>query len=117
MLMLNVAPINHFEQNLKSSKSCSGSSMMRSVVVALALFAQPGQAAFCSSSPDEGDRVSAYPILDEATASGTFLRSVENAAVYESGPDNARFNIVHVWGNPYEQGYAQGVIMKDDLHK
>jgi len=45
------------------------------------------------------------------------MKSVDNAALYQAGPDNARFNIVHVWGTPYEQGFAQGLLMKDDIAK
>jgi isopenicillin-N N-acyltransferase like protein len=89
---------------------------MRSTVLALALLAQTSHAAFCHSSPDDGERVSAYPIFDE-TKSGDFVRSVENAAIYQAGPDTNRFSVVHVWGTPYEQGFAQGKLLSEDLKK
>ena len=66
-------------------------------------------AAYCNGSPDPGVRSSDLPIFDEPP---TFVRAVKNAALYEAGPDNARFPVVHVYGNAYEVGYAQGVLQK-----
>ena len=56
-------------------------------------------AAYCNGKPDPGDRVSPYPIFDEEP---TFVRSVKNAALFEAGPANARFELLHVYGTPYE---------------
>lgn len=70
------------------------------------------EAAFCNGSPDEGERSSEFPIFDEEP---TFVRSVKNAALYEAGPENARFPVVHLYGNAYEVGYAQGLLQKDYL--
>jgi isopenicillin-N N-acyltransferase-like protein len=69
-------------------------------------------AAYCNGSPDEGIRTSDFPIFDEEP---TFVRSVKNAALYEAGPANARFPVVHVYGNAYEVGYAQGLVQKEYL--
>jgi hypothetical protein len=30
-----------------------------------------------------------------------------------AGPEDAKFPVVHLYGNPYEVGYAQGELMKD----
>jgi len=65
--------------------------------------------AYCNGSPDEGTRVNEFPILDDSVA---FVRNGINASLWEAGPDNARFPIVHVWGNAYEVGYAQGLLQK-----
>lgn len=35
--------------------------------------------------------------------------------LFEAGPSNARFPIVHVWGSPYEVGFAQGTLMKKEI--
>lgn len=65
--------------------------------------------AYCNGKPDDGERTNEFPIFDEAP---TFVKSVENAVLYEAGPSNARFPIAHVYGNAYEVGYAQGVLQK-----
>ena len=71
-----------------------------------------GGAAYCNGSPDEGIRSSDYPIFDEEP---TFIRSVTNASLYEAGPANARFPIVHVYGDAYQVGFAQGTLQKEYL--
>lgn len=73
------------------------------------------QAAYCSGKPDEGTRTNEFPIYEGGV--GTFVRSVPNALLYEGGPANATFPIVHVYGNPYEVGYAQGLIQKEYLRE
>lgn len=40
---------------------------------------------------------------------------MKNAALYEAGPENARFPVVHVYGDPYEVGFAQGLLQKEYL--
>jgi len=35
--------------------------------------------------------------------------------VFEAGPSNNRFPVVHVWGTPYEMGYAQGTVRKTEI--
>ena len=69
-------------------------------------------AAFCSGTPDEGERESDFPIAD---ANLKFIRSVKNAELYEAGPDNARFPVVHLWGTAYEMGFAQGQLVGKEL--
>ena len=82
--------------------------------MALALLAPAAHAAFCSSSPDPGDRTNDFPIIDEEL---TFVRANSNAALYQAGPANARFDVVHVYGTAYEMGKAQGELMKDEIRK
>ena len=71
-----------------------------------------GESAYCSGSPDAGERTNDFPIYDEPLR---FVRSVKNAMLFEAGPPNATFPVVHLWGNPYEVGYAQGELMKPVL--
>ena len=40
-----------------------------------------------------------------------FVKKVPNGVLYEAGPDNGRFPIVHVYGSSYEMGYAQGLLV------
>ena len=53
-------------------------------------------AAYCSGSPDEGERVNDFDINPGALE---FVRSGDNAKLYVTGPENARFNVLHVYGN------------------
>lgn len=45
------------------------------------------------------------------------MKSIENAALYEAGPENATFSVVHIYGDPYERGYALGTIQKDTIRE
>jgi len=66
--------------------------------------------AYCSGKPQDGDRVSAYPILLDNHLE--LIRVVKNGKLYHTGPDTARFPVVHVWGsNAYEMGLAQGQLL------
>jgi isopenicillin-N N-acyltransferase like protein len=35
--------------------------------------------------------------------------------LFEGGPENAPFPVVHVWGTPYEVGFAQGTLVKASI--
>ena len=52
------------------------------------------------------------PIITEAPV---FERQVQNAKLYWSDSGNNKISIVHVWGTPYEMGFAQGRILKDSV--
>jgi hypothetical protein len=73
---------------------------------------QLANSAYCHGNPEAGERTNDFPIVDEPL---TFVRSVKNAMLFEAGPANARFPVVHVWGTPYEMGFAQGTLMKKDI--
>lgn len=38
-----------------------------------------------------------------------------NAALFTAGPPNARFNILHVYGSPYDMGVAQAKLFGEEL--
>ena len=65
-------------------------------------------AAFCTSGPDAGERLNDNEI---ETQGPTFVKSVENAAMYEAGPSDGRFPVMHVYGSGYEMGFAHGSIV------
>lgn len=70
----------------------------------ITVYAPFAGAAYCSGSPDAGERTNDFPIFDKDLR---FIKSVPNAKLYEAGPPNATFPVVHLWGNAYEVGYAQ----------
>ena len=82
-------------------------------LIALAALAHVNNAAYCSGSPEAGERVNENKIhsLDDII----LVRSVQNAKLFTAGPANARFNVAHLWGTPYEKGYAQGLLMKREM--
>ncbi len=42
------------------------------------------------------------------------VRSVKNAKLFRVGGGNDTINLVHLYGTPYEMGYAHGELMKED---
>jgi hypothetical protein len=88
---------------------------MKSIIFGLSVllsFLSVGFGAYCSGAPDAGERTNNFPIYDEPLR---FVRSVKNAMLFEAGPPNATFPVVHLWGTPYEVGYAQGELLKPVL--
>jgi hypothetical protein len=81
--------------------------------LAVASIVAPALAAYCSGSPDAGERTNDYPVYDGALR---YLRSVENGVLYEAGPESSPFYVVHVYGSGYEMGYAQGQLLKDTIY-
>ena len=51
-------------------------------------------AAYCSSAPQPGERTNDFPI---DTAKLRFKRSIKNAMLFEAGPINASFPVLHIW--------------------
>lgn len=71
-------------------------------------------AAYCSGSPDEGQRTNDFDI---SASNIQFVRSVTNAQLFTAGPDNARFPIAHLYGNAYEVGLAQGQLLSNEIRQ
>jgi isopenicillin-N N-acyltransferase-like protein len=46
------------------------------------------------------------------TAAPTFVSSVPNGKLYTAGSGNDTFAVLHLWGTPYQQGFAQGTLLK-----
>lgn len=46
-----------------------------------------------------------------------FISSTTNGRLYQVGPDDARINVLHVFGSPYEMGQAQGILMKKEVNE
>jgi hypothetical protein len=85
---------------------------------AVIIGSQVTEAAYCNGSPDAGERTNDFPIYDEDLR---YVKSVKNAMLFEAGPPNATFPVVHLWGTPYEVGFAQGELIgpmiKDFVYK
>jgi isopenicillin-N N-acyltransferase like protein len=84
------------------------------IIVLLAALLRSASAAFCSGAPDPGEFTNDFPVLD---GDMTLKKQVKNGALYETGPSNARFDVVHVWGSAYEMGQAQGQLVGEKITK
>eukprot|EP01138_Halocafeteria_seosinensis_P009083 gb/GECG01009283.1/.p1 GENE.gb/GECG01009283.1/~~gb/GECG01009283.1/.p1 ORF type:complete len:411 (+),score=43.99 gb/GECG01009283.1/:1-1233(+) len=69
-------------------------------------------AAFCHGAPKPGANPNNHPIHD---ATPTMERSVKNGKAFRAGPTDYEFWVVHVYGTPYEMGYAHGSMMKQEV--
>jgi isopenicillin-N N-acyltransferase-like protein len=83
----------------------------------LGLVWQSLEAGCHSSTPDYGPP-NLYPI-SEGSQNMQLVKTVKNGKLYtvtvpnSGGNSTSTFNLVHVWGTPYEMGFAQGQLTKD----
>jgi isopenicillin-N N-acyltransferase-like protein len=87
-------------------------SLLVAIFVLLNIYISVVNGAYCNGSPAAGERVNQYPIFDGQLR---HIRSVPNAMLFHAGPLNTSFPVVHVWGTPYEVGFAQGTLMKTEI--
>jgi isopenicillin-N N-acyltransferase-like protein len=50
------------------------------------------------------------PIIDEEPV---FVKEIKNAKLYTLGSGDDQINIVHLWGTPYEMGFAHGQLLTE----
>lgn len=79
-------------------------------VVAFVSLLQFSEAAECHGKPSPTAKPNNNPIYVDPPS---FVKSVPNGKLFTVGIGEDEINIVHVWGTPYEMGYAQGELMKD----
>eukprot|EP00056_Hartaetosiga_gracilis_P018864 m.12224 g.12224 ORF g.12224 m.12224 type:complete len:441 (-) comp7141_c0_seq1:1530-2852(-) len=80
-------------------------------VVVLLLAADATKAAECHGKPDPNAQQNLNAIYTEKPA---FVRSVNNAKLYSVGGGNDTIALVHLWGSPYEMGFAHGKLMEKE---
>lgn len=69
-------------------------------------------AAYCHSHPSPTAQPNLFPITQP---SATFVRSVPNGALYELLVHDQQISVVHLWGTPYQKGFAHGQLMQDKM--
>jgi len=47
----------------------------------------------------------------------TFIKQVKNGKLYTTGGATPKIQVVHMWGTPYEMGYANGQLTADSASK
>ncbi|CAF0716468.1 unnamed protein product [Brachionus calyciflorus] len=70
------------------------------------------ETAYCTGKPSPTAQPNLNPIIDEKPV---FVREIKNAKLYRIGTGDDSINIVHLWGTPYEMGFAHGTIVKEEL--
>ena len=103
---------NQSRVSLTPSKSTIMQNLCLFLVV-VAVLLSSASSAYCNGSPDAGERTNDYPVAEPNM--GEAVKTVENGVLYMAGPDNARFPVVHVYGTPYEMGFAQGKLVGKEL--
>lgn len=76
-------------------------------VLLLGAFAALASAEYCHGKPDPNAKPNLYPIY---TNPPTHVKSVPNGHLYSVGDEISNFSIVHLYGTPYQMGYAQGKL-------
>ena len=75
------------------------------------------KAAFCVGGPSPDAQPNVNPIYQASSdaPSGTLINHNEHGSVYRFGEGDDAVNVVHLWGDAYTMGYAQGTLLKDDV--
>ncbi|EDQ88770.1 uncharacterized protein MONBRDRAFT_32718 [Monosiga brevicollis MX1] len=89
----------------------NGGAIVMAVVVAVVALVGVARAAECHGSPKPDAQPNLNAIYDSAPV---LVRQVANAKLYRVGGGNDTINVVHLWGTPYEKGFAHGTLMQDD---
>jgi hypothetical protein len=100
-------------ENVRSLVGMSGRALTflsLSAVITLLLL-NTSDAAFCNGKPHPDAKPNLNTIF---TADPVFVREVKNAKLYTVGDGDDKISVVHLWGTPYERGFAHGTIMKQD---
>ncbi|XP_077988483.1 protein dcd1A-like [Glandiceps talaboti] len=63
---------------------------------------------FVDAGPDPHAKPNLNPIV---TDQPVFVKQVKNGKLYKAGKGDDEFKILHVWGTPYEMGFAHGSIL------
>lgn len=65
-------------------------------------------AAYCHGSPNPNAQPNNYTVN---TAQPVLLNTTQNGKLYAAGQPGFEFNVVHVYGTPYEMGYAHASLL------
>lgn len=70
--------------------------------------------AFCDGRPDPNAKINMNTIIE---ANPRFIRSVPNGALFHIGEGDDSLPLTHLWGTPYQKGFARGQLHQKDLPK
>lgn len=81
-------------------------------LLAAALAASPARAEYCSGGPDPNAQPNTLPIFTDAPA---LVKTVPNGKLFTAGAAGYNFSLIHVYGSAYEQGFAHGALLTDEV--
>ena len=80
-------------------------------LIIVLLLSSVAYCAYCHGKPRENAPLNVNPIY---TNDPTLLKTSPNGKLYTVGVEN-RMYVLHLFGTPYEQGYAHGQLLKDEV--
>ena len=84
---------------------------MVEILLFLASFLRIYNCAYCNGKPPPNAPANLQPIYD-GIETLTFISKVSNGELYISGPNEQQLYVTHLYGTPYQMGYAQGQLLK-----
>ena len=69
---------------------------------------------FCDGKPDPNAKINLNTIIE---ANPRFIRAVPNGQLYHIGEGDDIIPVSHLWGSPYQKGFARGLLHQTDLPK
>lgn len=72
------------------------------------------QAAMCKGKPKPDAHPNLFPPF---TSPPVFLKEVKNGKLYMLTNNDTSIPVVHLWGTPYEKGFARGQLTEDRLEE
>lgn len=87
--------------------------MFKKILIAIVLLAFVASALRTAPIPPSCQgTANPFPLY---TAAPKFVSSVTNGKLFVGGSGNDTFHVVHVWGTPYQQGFAQGQLLQSTI--
>lgn len=83
--------------------------VLAAAAAVLAAGASPALGAFCHGKPSPDAQPNLLPFW---TGQPELVRTVPNGALYMAG----EIPVVHLWGSPYEKGFAHGSLMREEVN-
>ena len=83
---------------------------MLSFTLVIASLLTISYSAYCHGKPDPNAQPNNYGY---SSANPQLIGTVENGKAYLVGPQDQQFYLLHLYGSPYQMGYAQGELLKD----
>jgi isopenicillin-N N-acyltransferase-like protein len=81
---------------------------MNKIAVVLAMLLAIGMAAYCNGKPGALHN-NTNPIWK---GTPRLLKTVPNGKLFEIGENTSTIKLLHVYGNMYQMGFAQGQLLK-----
>jgi len=68
--------------------------------------------AYCSGKPNSNALPNSF---GSVAAEPQLIGATDNGKLYTVGPDDQQFYLVHIYGDPYQMGYAHGTLLRPQI--